>query len=202
MESKTTKSHRHCPEEDYEISISICKGRQRTHYPKCLKCGFRTKADKASPAAATTSPTAAPKETKTPPRRTKTGSIMVKSEPPSAEIYLEGDDIGVTPAIITQISPGNYKLKIKMDGYETWNQNVTVKANKETSLTAVLQGKDGSIVIGSKPTNAKIFINGNSAGVTPETINIVSPGKYFETTSHKLVFGNGTEHLRSSYNRS
>ena len=104
---------------------------------------------------------------------------MVKSEPPSAEIYLDGDNIGVTPAIITQILPGRYKVKIKMDGYNVWDESVDVKANKETSLTARLQGKDGSIVIESEPTNAKIFIDGNNVGVTPETINNVKPGKYF-----------------------
>ena len=173
MGSKTTKSYRHCPGEDYEISIFIFIGRQKAHYPKCPTCEFRTKTD-------VTSPTTEEKVTKTPPsspRQVKTGSIMVNSEPPSAEIYIDGDNIGVTPAIITQIFPGKYKVKIKMDGFDSWNQSVDVKANKETSLTAVLQGRDGSIVIGSKPTNAKIFINGNGAGVTPERINKVKPVK-------------------------
>ena len=104
---------------------------------------------------------------------------MVKSKPPSAVIYLDGDNIGVTPAIITQILPGQYKVKIKMDGYDSWNESVDVKANKETSLTAILQGKDGSIAIQSEPTNAMIFIDGNKVGTTPETINNVQSGKYF-----------------------
>jgi len=104
---------------------------------------------------------------------------VVKSKPPSAVIYLDGDNIGVTPAIITQILPGQYKVKIKMDGYDSWNESVDVKANKETSLTAILQGKDGSIAIQSEPTNAMIFIDGNKVGTTPETINNVQSGKYF-----------------------
>ncbi len=178
MESKTTKSYRHCPGENYEISIFICKGRQKAHYPKCPTCEFRTKTDDALP-------TSAEKEIKEPPppppppRPTNTGSIVVKSEPPSAEIYLDGDNIGVTPAIITQVLPDRYQVKIKMEGYEAWNESVDVKANKETSLTAILQGKDGSIVIESEPTNADIFIDGNNIDVTPVTIKKIKPGKYF-----------------------
>ena len=174
MESNTPKSYRHCPGENYEISIFICRGRQKAHYPKCPTCEFRTKTDE-------TSPTPAEKETKEPPppRQLNTGSIVVKSKPPSAVIYLDGDNIGVTPAIITQILPGQYKVKIKMDGYDSWNESVDVKANKETSLTAILQGKDGSIAIQSEPTNAMIFIDGNKVGTTPETINNVQSGKYF-----------------------
>ncbi|GAX59732.1 hypothetical protein SCALIN_C04_0220 [Candidatus Scalindua japonica] len=113
-----------------------------------------------------------------PPKQVNTGSIVVKSEPPSAEIYLDGDNIGVTPAIITQILPGKYKLKIKTDGYYTWNQSVEVMANRESSLTAMLQGRDGSLMITSEPTNAEIFINGKIVGRTPETIQNVKPEKY------------------------
>ena len=103
---------------------------------------------------------------------------MVKSEPPSAVIYLDDDDIGVTPAIITQVLPGKYKIKIKMEGYNSWSQSVDVKANKETSLAAVLQGKDCSVVIESKPTKAEIFIDGNDVGMTPVTIDNVKTGKH------------------------
>ncbi|MHC4139024.1 MAG: PEGA domain-containing protein [Planctomycetota bacterium] len=173
MESKTTKPYRHCPGEDYEISIFICRGRQRSHYPKCPSCEFRTKTDET----ASISTEKVAKES-SPPRLINTGSIVVKSEPPSAEIYLDNDNLGVTPAIITQLLPGRYKVKIKMDGYDAWNESVDVKANKETSLTARLQGKDGSLVIESEPTNAKIFIDGNNVGVTPETIKNVKSGKY------------------------
>ncbi|MGR3294050.1 MAG: PEGA domain-containing protein [Candidatus Scalindua sp.] len=174
MKSKTTKPYRHCPEEEYEISIFICRGRQKAHYPKCSKCEFRTTTEEISPI-----PVKKETEEPLPSRQTSTGSIMVKSEPLSAEIYLDDDNIGVTPAIVTQILPGKYKIKIKMAGYEVWSQSVDVKANKETSLTAVLQGKDGSIVMESKPTKAEIFIDGNNAGITPVIINNVKPGKHF-----------------------
>lgn len=39
MQRKTVKPK--CPGEDYEISVSICRGRQRVHYPKCPVCHHR-----------------------------------------------------------------------------------------------------------------------------------------------------------------
>ncbi len=159
MQSKTTKSYRHCPGEEYEINIFICRGRQKAHYPKCPECEFRTTTEEISPLPVKKEK----KERKPPATQAKTGSIMVKSEPPSAVIFLDDDNIGVTPAIITQVFPGKYKIKIKMDGYNAWSQGIDVKANKETSLTAVLQGKNCTVVIDSKPTNAEIFIDGNES---------------------------------------
>ena len=41
MSRRIIKIKRRCPGERYDISISICKGRQRVHYPKCPICCYR-----------------------------------------------------------------------------------------------------------------------------------------------------------------
>ena len=41
MSEKSNKPDRRCPGELYDISESICKGRQRVHYPKCPLCHYR-----------------------------------------------------------------------------------------------------------------------------------------------------------------
>ena len=174
MLTKSTKTYRHCPKEEYEISIFICRGRQKAHYPKCPECEFRTTTEEIPPVPAKK----VKKKPQPPATQPKTGSIMVKSVPPSAVIFLDNENIGVTPAIITQVFPGKYKIKIKMDEYNIWSQSVDVKANRETSLTAVLQERDCSVVIESKPTKAKVYVDGNNVGVTPVTINSIKSGKH------------------------
>ena len=72
MESNTPKSYRHCPGENYEISIFICRGRQKAHYPKCPTCEFRTKTDE-------TSPTPAEKETKEPQAKEEGSGLSLDS---------------------------------------------------------------------------------------------------------------------------
>jgi phosphomannomutase len=40
MSKKVIKKKRHCPGDSYDISISVCKGRQRVHYTKCSTCDY------------------------------------------------------------------------------------------------------------------------------------------------------------------
>ncbi len=42
MPKRVVKTKRRCPGENYDINRSICKGRQRVHYPKCPVCRYRT----------------------------------------------------------------------------------------------------------------------------------------------------------------
>ncbi len=42
MSKVTVKTKCRCPGDMYDISISVCKGRQRVHYPKCPVCHYRT----------------------------------------------------------------------------------------------------------------------------------------------------------------
>ncbi|ODS31436.1 MAG: phosphomannomutase [Candidatus Scalindua rubra] len=51
MSKNTIKTMRQCPGENYEVSISVCKGRQRVHYPKCPVCHHRTETINASSSA-------------------------------------------------------------------------------------------------------------------------------------------------------
>ncbi|MFQ5963221.1 MAG: phosphomannomutase/phosphoglucomutase [Candidatus Scalinduaceae bacterium] len=48
MSKKIEKRNRRCPGDLYDISISVCKGRQRVHYPKCPVCHYRTETIAAS----------------------------------------------------------------------------------------------------------------------------------------------------------
>jgi phosphomannomutase len=41
MSKKVIKTRRQCPGDTYDISISVCKGRQRVHYPKCSECNYK-----------------------------------------------------------------------------------------------------------------------------------------------------------------
>jgi phosphomannomutase len=40
MSKKAIKTKRRCPGDMYDISISVCRGRKRVHYPKCSECHY------------------------------------------------------------------------------------------------------------------------------------------------------------------
>ena len=108
----------------------------------------------------------------------KTGSIMIESEPAKAMIYLDGEEVGITPDTLWYIVPGKHEIRVEMDGYEVWSENVDIEEDKQKSLTAALQIKTGSISIESKPSNAVVYLDGEEVGKAPYTLKSIVPGTH------------------------
>ena len=103
----------------------------------------------------------------------------------SFAIIQTGGKIGTTPDIIIRpVTPGKHKVEIRKDGYNVWSRSIEIDADKEKSLTAVLQSKIGTIMIDSVPANATVYLDGVKIGTTPDIIiRPVTPGK------HKVEIG-------------
>jgi TonB family protein len=82
--------------------------------------------------------TASPEATASPTPRPVpvVGTVAVTSQPPGARVTL-GTQKGVTPFRAT-LKPGKVVVTVEKDGYNTWTQEVTVKAGAAQSLRAVL----------------------------------------------------------------
>jgi hypothetical protein len=68
----------------------------------------------------------------------ETGSVQLNSTPPGAEIYLDHEYRGTTPAIITAIPAGNHTVEIRRPGYDSWSAPVTVRAGSPATISAML----------------------------------------------------------------
>ena len=110
--------------------------------------------------------------------RINTGSIMIDSEPTKAAIFLNDKEVGTTPETITCLNPAKYNVEVRLDGYEAWSKSVKVKIGKESVLKAELQIKSGSVSINSKPSNARIYIDGEEVGITPDIIKSIDSGTH------------------------
>ena len=66
------------------------------------------------------------------------GSIAVKSEPSSANVYLDGRLIGETPDTITDLKPLRYNVTVKKEGYKDWSKTVELGSGEEVAITADL----------------------------------------------------------------
>ena len=108
----------------------------------------------------------------------KTGSVIIESTPSNASVFLDGEDIGNTPANLKSIVPGRHNVEVRMEGYEIWSESVDIEAEIEKTLTAVLDIKTGSIMIESEPTEAKIYLDGEEAGTTPDTLSPIAIGAH------------------------
>lgn len=66
-----------------------------------------------------------------------TGILAVTSTPKAAKIYVNGELKGVTDSNLT-LSPGQYSVEIKKDGYTGWSKKITLKGELVLSLDALL----------------------------------------------------------------
>jgi hypothetical protein len=68
----------------------------------------------------------------------KTGSVTINSSPSGAEVYLDNEYHGTTPAAIRAIPAGNHTIEIRERGYITWSRNITVTSGSNASFSPSL----------------------------------------------------------------
>lgn len=66
-----------------------------------------------------------------------TGIIAVTSFPKTAKIYINNQLQGVTDANLT-LSPGNYQIEIKKEGYTNWKKSIRLKGELVVNIDALL----------------------------------------------------------------
>ncbi len=70
---------------------------------------------------------------------TKAGLIVLKSQPQGASVYLNGRKLNIkTPAIITELLPGDYYLGLELDKHYPWAEEIKVEAGKVTRLEKII----------------------------------------------------------------
>lgn len=67
-----------------------------------------------------------------------TGIIYIKSQPPGAEVYLNGDFYGPTPLRLEDVEPGIHEYKLRAVGYDELAGQIYVESGKVSPEFAVL----------------------------------------------------------------
>jgi hypothetical protein len=95
----------------------------------------KPEADEPAPDAA-----AAPTVTAPPPSPEPTGIVSVRTTPYLAEVYVDGNDMGYTPAKLS-LRPGKHTIRFEKHGYKDWTKEITLTAGSEQLVDATLEGK-------------------------------------------------------------
>jgi hypothetical protein len=74
------------------------------------------------------------------PAATASGSLVIESRPSGAEVRLDDRPVGKTPVTVPSLAPGNYRVTIGGDGYQTWSTTVRVVAGERARVAASLVG--------------------------------------------------------------
>jgi hypothetical protein len=71
------------------------------------------------------------------------GMVQLKSNPPAADVYLNGVYKGVTPLTLAKVPEGTHFVRLEKDGYLPWGQLVDFFATHEERVEATLQASAG-----------------------------------------------------------
>ncbi|RME52027.1 MAG: PEGA domain-containing protein [Deltaproteobacteria bacterium] len=71
------------------------------------------------------------------------GVVSIVSEPPFANVYLDGSLRGVTPLTIDNLTFGDHDIRIEIEDYKTLYAKVTIDSTELKSLSVTLQPNDG-----------------------------------------------------------
>jgi len=74
------------------------------------------------------------------PSAAMTGSLRVESQPTGARVSFDGEPIGDTPIVLTEVTPGEHQIGLDLEsrGYKRWSSSVVVSAGREEKLLAVM----------------------------------------------------------------
>jgi hypothetical protein len=75
------------------------------------------------------------------PEAPTTGMVSVFSQPAAATVFLDDQRVGETPLNLTELTPGEHRIRLELDGYPTWSSPVIVEAGGAEKLLAILQRK-------------------------------------------------------------
>ena len=108
------------------------------------------------------------------------GSILLGSTPPGAQIFLEGINTNkVTPSAIQNLDAGVHQFTLKLNGYKDTTFSVTIIKDQEinSNISLTKQIYTGSILLQSAPNGAQIFLSGeNTNKVTPSVLDSIKEG--------------------------
>jgi hypothetical protein len=105
-----------------------------------------------------------------------TGTLAVASIPSGAELIVDGQPIGLTPASRSGLQPGSHAIRVEKQGYVTWERMVNVLPGQYATWTASLVPLYGTLSIRSYPEYATVRLDGTEKGFTPLTLGGIPSG--------------------------
>jgi len=132
-----------------------------------------------------------------------TGTIVVRSEPSRAPVTINGKWRGRTPLTLDKLPFGKYIVRVVEPGYAVAREDVTLSAGEpsralsmrlsrggparpaggasppqRTGTPAPRGAVAGSLYVDSRPTGARVFVDGRPMGTTPARIPGVAIGSH------------------------
>ena len=105
------------------------------------------------------------------------GGIKIYSNPPEAEIIIDGESYGKTPKLLKSFSAGSYNLILNKNGYTDYKQEIKIVFGKTFSIEGNLEKQAGTVKFTSYQPGTLIKMNGKTYKLSKKEI-ILPTGDY------------------------
>jgi len=137
------------------------------------------------------------------------GVLHVQTDPAGAEVSVNGIMRGRSPIRIDGVPKGHTTVRLHLDGYADEVRELKISSGDEQTLSLALVGNPGTINLSSVPKGARIYVNGQFIGNSPQYLSKQPPGTYviraelegYGTVERTVTLHNGesmSEELRLS----
>jgi serine/threonine-protein kinase len=112
----------------------------------------------------------------------KVGQLMVSANVNGARISVDGrsDPSWLTPHTIPDLAAGTHNVVVAMDGYEDFQQSVTIEGGQTSNVAGTLSSPRAELNVVTKPPGIEVLIDGKSYGPSPVRATL-APGNHTYT---------------------
>jgi serine/threonine protein kinase len=115
----------------------------------------------------------------------RTGQLLVTANVSGARISVDGssEPSWVTPYSSTIDRPaGTYQVVVRKEGYDDYQQSVTIEGGKTATVNARFSVASGEVVVMTTPPGLEVLIDGKSAGPSPARAAVVAGSHSYSVT--------------------
>jgi Tol biopolymer transport system component len=106
-------------------------------------------------------------------------NVKLTSVPDGATVFLNGQQAGTTPLtkeLVFDDAEQPIEVTFKKDGYKDAKTNISYQPSERTEYVVTLERYRKNVKLTSVPDGATVFLNGQQAGITPLTKELVFDG--------------------------
>ena len=103
-------------------------------------------------------------------KQVRSARVDFTSQPEGADVILDGNLRGVTPIALTDVAPGQHRVRFELKNHEPDDQFFVVDSGSFSTMHSVLSPMRGLLLVTTEPSGCDITIDGISLGHTPKLV--------------------------------